>query len=351
MEGIVNVTGTSMVMTVDAISGSGTLNSWRMTVAGNPGATGPTGSAGAAGAQGPTGPTGATGAASTVPGPTGATGPRGADGGTIYVVRNTSTAFTFDGIAGENPNITVVRGEKTYFDVSNVTPDRSFALRLASGSTASVPGTTNNSPSVGRDSTSTSTIIEYFVPFTVTSAIYYQSPDNGTLFGQIDLVDKIGPTGPTGAAGAVGPTGATGATGPTGASIAETVTSVSYTPTFAGTGTYAAVGSTAFGKYARAGQMVNFALTISMANVTNFGTGNFTVTLPVAPSADTYLFTGYLFDTENEYMIHALCTGTATLTLYITGTNGVLTPLTPTSPVTLDISSEINLSGSYISLT
>jgi hypothetical protein len=97
--------------------------------------------------------------------------------------------------------------------------------------------------------------------------------------------------------------------------------------------------------------MVTFAIDINMANVTNFGSGNFTVTLPVAPSANTYMFTGYLFDLENEYMIHALSTGGATMTLYITGTNGLLTPLSPTSPVTLDIASEINISGSYISLT
>jgi hypothetical protein len=55
----------------------------------------------------------------------------------------------------------------------------------------------------------------------------------------------------------------------------------------------------------RAGQMVTFALTVSMANVTNFGTGNFTVTLPVAPSADTYSLQGICMITENEYMIHA----------------------------------------------
>jgi hypothetical protein len=39
------------------------------------------------------------------------------------------------------------------------------------------------------------------------------------------------------------------------------------------------------------------------------------------------------------------------MTLLITGTNGLLVPLSPTSPVTLDIASEISLSGSYISLT
>jgi hypothetical protein len=241
-----------------------------------------------------------------------------------------------------------------YFDVSNVTVDRSFALRLASASTTSVPGTTNNSPAVGRDSASADKVIVYQVPFDAPAAIFYQSPDNAGLFGQIDIIVKQGPTGatgPTGAAGTNGTIGDTGPTGPTGPAFAQSITQINYSPTFAGTGTYAQVGTTAFGKYVKAGQMVTFAVSISMANVTNFGSGNFTVTLPVAPSADTYMFTGYLFDLENEYMIHAISTGGATMTLYVTGTNGLLTPLSPTSPVTLDIASEIEISGSYISLT
>jgi hypothetical protein len=351
MEGIVTVVGTSMTMTVDLVGGSGTYSAWRISVAGDRGVTGPTGPQGTAGSAGPTGPTGA---ASTVAGPTGPTGPRGLDGGVLYVVRNTSTEFTFDGVTGNNPNIVAIRGETVYFDVSNVTPDRSFALRLASANTSTVPGTTNNSPTVGRDSTSGDTIIKYVVPFNAPAAIYYQSPDNITLFGQIDIVEKQGPTGAqgaTGPTGAAGTNGDTGPTGPTGPSLAEAVTSTSYTPTFAGSGTYAAVGTTAFGKYARAGQLVTFSITISMANVTNFGNGLYTVTLPVAPSADTYLFTGYLYDTQGEYVVHALSTGSATMTLYVSGVDGLLTTLSPTAPVTLDISSEINLSGSYISLT
>jgi hypothetical protein len=177
------------------------------------------------------------------------------------------------------------------------------------------------------------------------------------MFGQIDIIVKQGPTGATGPTGANGTNGAAGAagdtgpTGPTGPAFAQSITSTSYNPTFAGTGGYTQVGTTAFGNYVKAGQMVTFALNISMSNVTNFGTGNFTVTLPVAPSSATYMFTGYLFDAENQYMIHALSQGSATMTLYITGTNGLLTPLSPTSPVTLDIESEINISGSYISLT
>jgi hypothetical protein len=187
-----------MVISADLVGGSGTYTAWRIVLVGNVGATGPAGTAGAIGPTGP-GVTGPTGPASTITGPTGATGPRGIDGGVRYIVRNTSSEFTFDGIAGNNPNITAIRGETVYFDVSNVTPDRSFALRLASASTTSVPGTTNNSPAVGRDSTSQDTVIVYQVPFDAPAAIFYQSPDSAGLFGQIDIIVKQGPTGPTGA--------------------------------------------------------------------------------------------------------------------------------------------------------
>ena len=58
MEGLVtSYSSTSLVINVDAISGSGTFSDWNINLAGNVGAAGPTGATGT-GAQGPTGPTG-----------------------------------------------------------------------------------------------------------------------------------------------------------------------------------------------------------------------------------------------------------------------------------------------------
>jgi hypothetical protein len=87
-----------------------------------------------------------------------------------------------------------------------------------------------------------------------------------------------------------------------------------------------------------------------MTNVTNFGSGNFTISLPVAPDAGIYTFTGYLYDGSGENIIYGLCLGSSTVTLYYGGVSGALTALSPTAPRTLDTLSEIYLSGTYLSL-
>jgi hypothetical protein len=81
MEGLVtSYSGTTLVITVDTIGGSGTFASWNINVAGNFGATGATGATGAAGATGATGAAGATGSQGTQ-GPTGPTGAAGSNQG------------------------------------------------------------------------------------------------------------------------------------------------------------------------------------------------------------------------------------------------------------------------------
>ena len=182
------------------------------------------------------------------------------------------------------------------------------------------------------------------------------------MFGQIDIVDKIGPAGADGAIGATGPTGpqgpagadgdngSIGPTGATGPSIAETITTQLYNPTFAGTAPFAQTASGANGSYIKAGNLVSFNISVLMTNVTNFGSGNFTVTLPVAPDGGVYTFTGYLYDGSGENVIYGLCLGSSTITLYFGGVSGALTALSPTAPRTLDTLSEIYLSGTYLSL-
>lgn len=81
MEGIVaSYSGTTLIVVVDRVSGSGTFSAWNIGIAGDPGAVGATGAQGIAGATGVTGATGATGAM----GATGATGPTGAGAGATY---------------------------------------------------------------------------------------------------------------------------------------------------------------------------------------------------------------------------------------------------------------------------
>jgi hypothetical protein len=78
MEGTITlVDENTITFSCDHLTGSGTFNSWNITLTGNIGPTGPTGAASTV--TGPTGPTGYTGP--SVTGPTGPTGPVGATGG------------------------------------------------------------------------------------------------------------------------------------------------------------------------------------------------------------------------------------------------------------------------------
>ena len=82
MEGsVTSYSGTTLIVNVTTITGSGTYNSWSVSLSGAPGPAGLTGATGATGTNGTTGATGATGTNGTN-GATGATGNNGATGAT-----------------------------------------------------------------------------------------------------------------------------------------------------------------------------------------------------------------------------------------------------------------------------
>lgn len=79
MEGVItSYSGSTLIVTMDVIGGSGTKTDWTINLAGSRGATGATGPTGPTGPTGATGPQGDTGAQ----GPTGPTGPQGPTGAT-----------------------------------------------------------------------------------------------------------------------------------------------------------------------------------------------------------------------------------------------------------------------------
>jgi hypothetical protein len=298
------------------------------------GPTGPTGPS-------VTGPTGATGPASNIQGPTGPTGslgPTGPKGGTTFLISSTGEGglYEVDGLVGGNPQLTAVRGERVYFDVSGVLATNSLALRFTSTSTASIPGTSNNDTVAGRNQFSANTTIIWDVPFDAPSQIIYRDTSDANIAGIIVVVDKIGPTGPTGAQGDAG-----------------VPTLTSYTPVFAGTGT-TFTGDPASGEYLEYGDSVSFALSINFAEFSNFGTGQYSITLPELPSTSTatyYSFSGILdANGTNRYEIVAYSpTGGAVLSLFFKGAGSILTPLTGAVPATLTTASFISITGTYIS--
>jgi hypothetical protein len=150
-------------------------------IQGATGSIGPTGAQGVQGATGPVGPTGAQGETGSV-GPTGATGDKG---GGLFVFQNEGFNYGVVGYAENFPELTVVRGQLYYFDVTGVSSGHPIALRLSAGDTSNVPGTTGNDPVSG----SFGNIIVYQVPLDAPSSIVYQCVFHSGMVGVINIVD------------------------------------------------------------------------------------------------------------------------------------------------------------------
>jgi hypothetical protein len=220
-----------------------------------------------------------------------------------------------------------------YFDVSAVLVTNSLALRLTSGSTTTVPGTSNNSTTAGRNLSSADKIIVYDVPFTAPSSIIYQDVTDLSIGGNINVVDKVGPTGDTGPAGPAG-----------------TPTTTDFTPVWTGTGLNV-LGTPTAGTYVKHGQEVVFNLEVNMTNVLAFGTGQYSLSLPVLPQdGKANTFVGNLFVSSGvEYSIIGRApAGSAVMSLWYLGSNGLLTALTGAAPATLSTASTIAFNGAFV---
>jgi hypothetical protein len=179
----------------------------------------------------------------------------------------------------------------------------------------------------------------------------YLSVATGIKFSDGSLITSSAVAGISSPAGPAGPTGSPGVAGPEGprgpAGLAAT--SVAYSPVFSGTGlTY--TGTPATGIYIRNGNLVHFRIMVRLTNITNFGTGSYSLTLPFAP-ADHYVFrNGGLHDVSQSSGHYALTgdaePGTAVLELgYLSGSKDV--PLDHNSPKVLAVQDYFYISGDY----
>jgi len=148
----------------------------------------------------------------------------------------------------------------------------------------------------------------------------------------------------------VGPAGPTGATGPAGPS-----TSVqTYSPVWTGTG-LAFTGTPATGEYIQFGKYIFFNIKVLFSTVTNFGTGQYSLTLPFAPDNNYFFRNSSIHQGSTHYSIAAdAAPGTTSVVLYHTAnTNGSSSYayddlLTGTNPVTLTTSGYMYISGQYL---
>lgn len=106
-----------------------------------------------------------------------------------------------------------------------------------------------------------------------------------------------------------------------------------------------------YGNYIRIGDLVHFAIRVDFDNITNFGTGQYFVTLPFNALYDYQLRDGNVFDfsTNRKYNIAGhVFANTNQLALNYIGTNGRDEPFDHQQPFVLSIQDEFHIAGTYI---
>ena len=123
---------------------------------------------------------------------------------------------------------------------------------------------------------------------------------------------------------------------------------LSYTPTWSGTG-LAFTGTPATGTYIRVGKMVFYNIQVACTNVTNFGTGQYSITLPtgLAP-ATSFQHLGGLHKGADHYTLLAdLGASSTSITLYHPTANGSQDIFSHNKPTALTTSVTWYVSGTY----
>lgn len=104
------------------------------------------------------------------------------------------------------------------------------------------------------------------------------------------------------------------------------------------------------GSYNRIGNLVHFVVNVDFDGITNFGTGQYYVTLPYAPISDYLFSSGHLFDfsTNNSYIMVGMAeSGSNVLKLFYLGSNSQLASFEHNSPKTLSTDDHFDISGTY----
>jgi len=127
-------------------------------------------------------------------------------------------------------------------------------------------------------------------------------------------------------------------------------TTSTYTPNWTGTG-LAYTGNPAVGSYIKIGNLVSFNIKVTLTNVTNFGTGQYSLTLPFAPISDYVFRDGGFHDTSNGNH-HAIAAdaedGTVQMTLWHPGSSARDIAFDHNTPLTIATADYFYISGTYI---
>jgi hypothetical protein len=123
---------------------------------------------------------------------------------------------------------------------------------------------------------------------------------------------------------------------------------VQYTPTWAGTG-LTFTGTPAVGRYSRVGKMITYNIQVNCSTVTNFGTGQYSLTLPTGlNSGYSFQHLGGLHKNSNHYtLLGDLGAASNLIELYHPTANGGQDVFTHNKPVTLTTAERWYIAGTY----
>lgn len=160
--------------------------------------------------------------------------------------------------------------------------------------------------------------------------------------GETGLTGPIGPQGEQGLQGEQGPAGESG--------VSEVTTYVvgggtsGTQPTFNGDPLFD-------GEAIVIGDLVHFTVNVDFDNITDFGTGQYYVTLPFNARNEYYFRGGHVFDASSSksYAVSGnINAGSSQLNLYSVASNGTDVEFSSTVPFTLDVADNFHVSGTYM---
>ncbi|GAA0189818.1 hypothetical protein GCM10008944_01680 [Cytobacillus oceanisediminis] len=125
-----------------------------------------------------------------------------------------------------------------------------------------------------------------------------------------------------------------------------------YAPTWSSSGTNPSVGNGSLsGAFSQAGKQVNFRAQITIGSTTTFGSGVYSIGLPVVAMATRWIFTGAIREASPlvTYAAFGETAGgsSAALRVLPTTPGGPLTGLSQGTPITLSSGDVIAIAGSY----
>lgn len=287
---------------------------------------------------------------SGVPGPQGPTGPAGEDGADALW----NFLGEYNNGADYSPGDVVTYAGGTYYRIGE--PNPGYPPGTSYWTTIAEPGTD------GSDGANGSPGLVYLGNYVsgngyLANVAVVKGSDNNLYIATSSggLGDPVGNTAewaiflPKGEDGAPGADGADGAD----ANLDTGTTTInSYSPVWSGTGlTY--TNTPATGSYIKIGNLVIVQIDVLFTTVTNFGTGQYSLTLPFASKYHTDVYGGSVHKNTNQGIDHYSLKGhlaptSSTFTVWAIGSSAADQTFNNNTPVGIDTDDKFHMSFSYI---